>query len=61
MKWVYNKLINVIIAVLETFNINFELMHLSCSGKKKSDSGPLLHVIPFVIHIFPFALESPFI
>lgn len=34
LKWVYSKLIDVIIAVLETLKINFELIDVSCSGNK---------------------------
>lgn len=59
LKWVYSKLIDVIIAVLETLKINFELIDLSCSGNKKVVLDHCCMSSLFLFTFFPFVLDSP--
>lgn len=59
LKWVYSKLIDLIIAVLETLKINFELIDLSCSGNKEVVLDHCCMSSLFLFPFFPFALDSP--
>lgn len=59
LEWVYSNLIDVIIAVLETLKINFELIDLSCSGNKKVVLDHCCMSSLFLFTFFPFALDSP--